>query len=329
MRARTLVSVSAAAAGVGAGAATLTSRRRTGVRPLVAVHLPGEPAAVTSADGTRLAARVLRPAAPRAAVVLAHGWTMDSRFWHHQLLRLLAADHLVVVYDQRGHGGSQRAATGDYGPTVLAIDLDTVVAELVPPDLPLAVVGHSLGAMSIVAWATHPAARARDRLCAAVLCNTGVHQLVPSMASLLPARLPGSVVTQLLTSPVPLPRQGLPFLREAVRYVAHGPDASPAAVALTETMFLDCPADVRAGVGATLARLDLRAAVPRLTVPTLVVGGVHDRMTPLAHARGLAATLPDAELVELPRAGHQAPLECPGETTDLILRHLDATCASV
>lgn len=313
-----------------AGAAGVARWRRGHVHdgPSVpASTLPGTSTVVTSADGTRLAAQVVRPERPRAAVVLTHGWTMGMRFWHHQL-RELAADGIhVVAYDQRGHGRSEPAATGDYGSTVLAIDLDTIVHELVPEDLPLSVVGHSMGAMSVVAWATHPAARGRDRLCGAVLCNTGVHQLLPSMSPLVPSWLPDGVLTQILTSPLPLPRKTNRILRQLVRQIAHGPDAPAEAVELTEQLFLDCPADVRAAFGSTLARLDLRHAVGHLTVPTVVVGGHYDRMTPMRHARDLVAGLTDAELVELPRAGHQSPLDEPDRVTDVIRTHLAATCA--
>lgn len=139
MRARTIATAAAVGLAAGGAAGAAAWRRAGGghapERP--DVTLPGELVTVTSADGTRLAAHVVRPAHPRAAVVLSHGWAMGSRFWHHQVRELAADDLLVVAYDQRGHGASQPAATGDYGSTVLAIDLDTVVHELVPAGLPL------------------------------------------------------------------------------------------------------------------------------------------------------------------------------------------------
>ena len=52
-------------------------------------------------------------------------------------------------------------------------------------------------------------------------------------------------------------------------------------------------------------------ALPRVTVPALVVVGEHDRVTPPGSAVGLAGALPDGRLVVLEGAGHMAMLERP------------------
>jgi 3-oxoadipate enol-lactonase len=62
-----------------------------------------------------------------------------------------------------------------------------------------------------------------------------------------------------------------------------------------------------------LMEMDLRHAVPRVTVPALVVVGEHDRVTPPASAVELAGSLPDGRLVVLADAGHVAMLEVPHE----------------
>ena len=58
---------------------------------------------------------------------------------------------------------------------------------------------------------------------------------------------------------------------------------------------------------ALLESIDLRALLPRVTQPALIVAGQNDRVTPPAAARWLAGTLSNASLVEIPRAGH-APM---------------------
>lgn len=68
-----------------------------------------------------------------------------------------------------------------------------------------------------------------------------------------------------------------------------------------------------------LAGLDLDAELGRLTVPTAVLGGRDDRLTPLAHARGLAAALPHCVgLTELTGMGHMTPVEAPEAVTHAI-----------
>jgi pimeloyl-ACP methyl ester carboxylesterase len=81
---------------------------------------------------------------------------------------------------------------------------------------------------------------------------------------------------------------------------------------------LDCPADVRAAFGATLSDLDLGDALQALTVPTVVIAGEQDRLTPPVHARSIAAALPDAAILVLPGVGHCAPIEAHSEVTEQI-----------
>jgi pimeloyl-ACP methyl ester carboxylesterase len=63
-----------------------------------------------------------------------------------------------------------------------------------------------------------------------------------------------------------------------------------------------------------MSDMDLWHAVAKLTVPTLVVAGASDRLTPPAHAQRIANALPrPAGLLELPQTGHMTPLERPLE----------------
>ena len=73
-----------------------------------------------------------------------------------------------------------------------------------------------------------------------------------------------------------------------------------------------------------LAGYDVRDELGRIRVPTLVVAGRDDPATPPAHARALADGIPDATLVEVPRAAHLALVERPAPVTAALLSHLDA-----
>ena len=62
----------------------------------------------------------------------------------------------------------------------------------------------------------------------------------------------------------------------------------------------------------------------------VVVGGLDDRTLP-EHGRELAASLPNARLLELPDVGHSIPLEAPQATADAIAefqRELDVADAA-
>jgi pimeloyl-ACP methyl ester carboxylesterase len=64
-------------------------------------------------------------------------------------------------------------------------------------------------------------------------------------------------------------------------------------------------------LGGLRDRTDSRDTLPTITVPTLVIAGDVDVITPPADARALTAAIPGARLVVIPKAGHLSPLENP------------------
>lgn len=273
--------------------------------------LEGSPHRVRAGDGTELHAEVFG-AEDAPTIVLVHGWMCALEFWSPQI-QDLARDHRVVAFDLRGHRRSARPADDDYSITALADDLEAVLETLVPADRRVIVAGHSLGGMTTVAWAQrHPSSRAR--LAAAALVNTGMGDLVSeSLVVRMPTvagRAQQLIGRAVLAAPAPLPRHSSPVTHRAIRYVALCPDATPAQVAFCEQMILACGPSVRAGFGRTLSKLALHDAVEDLDVPTLVIAGERDRLTPPSLARRLAEALPrPAGLTTLPRVGHMAPVE--------------------
>ena len=154
--------------------------------------------------------------------------------------------------------------------------------------------------------------------------NTGVGDLVaesllipvPAIANALGAAFGPSGVLGLRT---PLPRFSTPLSYAMVRYTAFGPNASPAQVAFYERMLVACPPDVRAYTWVAISELDLHRAIPLLTVPTIVIAGELDKLTPPSHARRIAEALPQLErLIVLPETGHMTPLERPGQLSDAL-----------
>jgi pimeloyl-ACP methyl ester carboxylesterase len=270
----------------------------------------GEPLAVRSADGTQLHAEVF--GAGELTFVLAHGWTEMLSFWTYVIDELCSHGFRVVAYDLRGHGQSEPAPGGDYAVARFGEDLEAVLAAAVPEGQRAIVAGHSLGAMSVAAWAEHHDVPRRAR--AAALLNTGVGDLLadslliplPALANLLNRLAP----TALVGSRARVPPFSTPISHASLRWTAFGPAATPAQIAFYERMLVACPPDVRASVGLSISELDLYHALPHLTVPTLVLAGEDDRLTPPSHAKRIAAALPELQsLVVLERTGHMAPLE--------------------
>jgi pimeloyl-ACP methyl ester carboxylesterase len=283
--------------------------------------LDGRPLRITSADGTELYAEAFGPDDAHT-VVLAHGWTEQLTLWGPVIAQLRGQELRVVAYDLRGHGRSRPAADGDYALERFGEDVEAVLAAAGAGDdrEPATVAGHSLGAMSIAAWAEHHDPRARAR--ATALINTGLgdllsgHLLLPQMARFLNHPWASKAI---LGSRAPVPPFSTPLEAALIRYTAFGPSATMGDVAFYERMLVDTPPDVRAAVGVALSSMNLWHAVAKITVPTLVIAGAQDRLTPPAHAHRIMDALPHpAGLLELPDTGHMSPLERPREVAEAL-----------
>lgn len=291
----------------------------------------GRTQSVRSADGTALHVEVFGPE-DGETVVLVHGWTEARLYWTYVIRGLRDRGVRVVAYDLRGHGDSAPAKT-DYAIPRFGEDLEAVLAACVPEGRRAVVAGHSLGAMSIASWADEHDVERQVR--AAALLNTGVGDLVAEHL-ILPvpgiARALNTVIARrgFLGSRAPLPRFSTPLGYAAIRYIAFGPDASPAQVAFFERMLITCPPQVRADVGIAMSDMDLHDALPRLTVPTIVIAGTHDKLTPPSHARRIAEMLPNLRrLTVLENTGHMTPLERPDVVIDALAELVTLTAERV
>ena len=275
----------------------------------------GEPLSITSADGTQLHAEVFG-AVDRPTLVLIHGWMEALRYWIY-VVRELSDEFRIVAYDLRGHARSGPAAGEDYSMGRFGEDVEAVLQAAVPEGERAIVAGHSLGGMSIAAWAEHHDVSARAS--AAALLFTGIGGLVGGQLIVHVPRF-----AQALSEPVArhaffgprvsLPRVSTPISHAAIRYTTFGPGATPAQIAFFERMMVSCPPEVRAGAGLAMQDMDLYHVLPRLSIPTLVMAGENDRLTPPSHARRIAEELPNLQaLIELSETGHMGPIERPVE----------------
>ncbi|WP_371503463.1 alpha/beta hydrolase [Kitasatospora sp. NBC_00374] len=289
---------------------------------------PVETRRVRSADGTRLHVEVFGPdGAP--TVVLAHGWTCAVPFWAPVIHRL-AADHRVVAYDQRGHGGSDRPASpAGFSTAKLADDLEAVLTALLPAGERAVLAGHSMGGMTVMAAADRPQVTARTS--GAVLISTGPSDLLAELRVVPDAvrsvRLRRFLHRLILESRLPLGPVNA-VSRALLKYATMGPATPADQVEACARVVHTCPTGTRYGWSQVLRTVELNAALAALAVPTAVVVGTHDRLTPPVHARRILAALPSPQgLLELPGVGHMAPVERPAEVAGEIRRIVNLVSA--
>lgn len=327
-------------AGAVIGVAAYRRRHRKVVRTEdVAPHaLLAEPTAeaetieITAADGATLHVRAYGdPDAP--PLVFSHGWTCNAAYWTPQI-NAFADNYRVVVYDQRGHGSSDTGSR-KLGADVLADDLAAVLDATVPAGRRAVLAGHSMGGMSIIAWAEKYPEQVNEKVSGVLLASTGTDSLVADSAVIpLPQRFPKvpvPVARPVMGATVPLVASSV--TTRALRYIALSPSATAAEVAFCEKIVLGCPPRTRGGWGAALSAIDIREGLANLTVPTTVLVGTADRLTPPVHARRLAAGLEDAgnleRLVVLDGVGHMSSVEAIDRVNEELLHLLEDADAPV
>ena len=92
------------------------------------------------------------------------------------------------------------------------------------------------------------------------------------------------------------------------------PGAAPEMVARVREIMASSSKDgVMSALRAMATRPDSSETLPKIAVPTLVVVGEHDTITPPSDAERMTALIPGARLLRLPDAGHLSNFEVPEE----------------
>ena len=280
---------------------------------------------VVADDGALLAVQVRErraDATTDATLVLAHGWTLTHAAWEPVVTRLVAEHGLrVVTWDQRGHGGSTLAG-GRYRGSGLSIkqlgtDLATVLAATAPEG-PLVLGGHSMGGMTVMAYAgQHP-----DVVTHRV---RGVGFVATSAGDLAAGARTAQVRAMKLLAHGRSLTPGRAITLKGQRSLLFGTDADPADVARTRAQVAGTKLAAFGGFYDALMQHDEAAALGALgEVPVRIIVGDRDKLTPLRHAEALAAALPGAGLEVVPGAGHMLTYEATDRVTAMFSALLTA-----
>jgi pimeloyl-ACP methyl ester carboxylesterase len=233
------------------------------------------------------------------AIVLVHGFPLDGAMWSG-VARALAPKFRVLKPDLPGRGNTDGPA-----PDSISGYADFVEAILRELPAPVGLAGFSFGgyislelvkrqpekirALALVdtrASADDAAGRAkRDETIASVRAN-GVGPVAQSM----PAKL---------LSPESLGRRDL--VERVQRIISR-----------------QTPETIEADLIAMRDRPDSTEFLSQIAVPTLIVVGERDALTPPADSEAMAAAIPGARLVTVPGAGHLTPMERPKAVSEAL-----------
>lgn len=221
--------------------------------------------------------------APGRLFLLLHAAGSTAALWRRQL-DALADGHSGVAPDLPGHGRS----SGIEGLPSIEAYADFTAAFATALGLrPSVVVGRSMGgAIGLSLAVRHPERVQALVLVCTAACFTFKREQMATHRDVVRGRLPQQFMTETFS-----PATGPDLMREAwTEQVKTDPR-------VRYTDLLACQA------------FDGRPLLPRIRVPTLVIAGSDDGVTPVACGEELASGIPGARLDVLPQAGHQAPLE--------------------
>lgn len=255
--------------------------------------------------------RTGRAGAP--AVIVLHGVMGHHREWD-LLVDTLAADHEVVVVDQRGHGASGWAPTYDI--VSLVSDVEEVALRLGLHRV--SVVGHSLGGLVGLGLA----AKRPDLVESLAVLDVGPGSLSTEFGQAIPdivatlgrttyTSVDDAVAEWLAANPLARPDLMANYVEHALR------DAGDGRLAWTFD-------------GDGLARLVSHGLVPEVlwdlvdgvTCPTLVVRGSLSEVLEAREAQRLVERLADGRLEEIAGAGHDLGVEQPEAVAEVVAAFL-------
>ena len=239
-------------------------------------------------------------------LLLVHGFPLDHRMWNAQLASL-AGEYRVIAPDLRGFG---RTAPSLPIPDELTMERQADdMAELLGAlsvQEPVTFCGLSMG--GYIAWQFWK--RHRDKLARLILCDTkaaadsaeqakGRHETAAKVLKEGVAPLTESMLPKLLGDAT---RKNRPEIVQEMK----------------EMMNQASPDGVAGALKGMAARSDMTGSLAQVDVPTLVICGSEDVITPAKEMRTIAQGIRGAKYVEIAGVGHMSPLEKPDEVNAAI-----------
>lgn len=245
-------------------------------------------------------------------IVLIHAFPLNHTMWKPQISELIA-EHRVIAYDIGGHGGSN---VGD-GQYTVEFFVDDLIALLDCLEIEKAVLcGLSLGGyIALRTVERHP-----ERVSALILSDTR------SDADTNDAKVKRTATLQLIKE------KGVPFFADEFVKSTFAPetfDVNPEVVQTVKEMILkNPPLGICGAILALGLRTDTTASLQNINVPTLILVGEKDQVTPPAASLAMSEKIPNAQIHIIPHAGHFSNMENPSEFNQRVLSFLSKCSAS-
>lgn len=239
-------------------------------------------------------------------VVLLHGFPMDCRMWQAQVDNL-GERYRAIAPDFRGFGRS--ASDSPFTTESLADDVHALLEQI--GGRPCVLAGLSMGGYVTLAYARKYPADLRGLMLVdtkAAADDAQARENRNRMIDLVRSKGSQAVAQQML------PR----LLAEDT------PRNRPAQAQALRAMMEACPSKTIENALACLRdRPDQTQTLASIPVPTLIVVGDSDSITPISVAQAMQARIPRAQLAVITGAGHMSPMEQPSQVNRAMSRFLE------
>lgn len=218
-------------------------------------------------------------------VVFSHAWGLNADIWEYQLTELTDQGLRCIAYDRRGHGRSSDPGRG-YDYDTLSDDLAAIIERLDLADVTL--VGFSMGSGEVARYLSR---HGSSRIARIVL----VGAMAPKPdGGLFPGFIPG------------LKKDRPAFLAGGVPlFIGSDTTVSPAMSQWVLAQFLRASPKAMIECMRAISASDLRADFGAIKLPTLMIHGGNDQVSPLDKTGKLtAAAIPGCELRVYENAPH-------------------------
>jgi len=227
-------------------------------------------------------------------VVFLHGFPFDHTMWR-ETSRYFGDSHRLIYPDLRGFGQTKLPIAQVTTMSQFAWDVADMV-DRIGNTSRIVVCGLSMGGYVAMHFARHFG----DRLAGLVLCDTKAQPDTETAAQNRRRRADA------------LPETGLEVLADAMLPNLFAPQTGNDARETVRQIILRQPVDGVAAADRGMAeRPDATDWLPSFSIPTLVVCGEQDAVSPVEEMELMAERLPDARFVAITNAGHLPPIESP------------------
>ena len=235
--------------------------------------------------------------------VLLHGFPLDSRIWREQIAAL--SDRFrVIAPDLRGFGQSK--SNDVFTMESLADDVHALLRDL--QALPCILGGLSMGGYVALAYAKKDPTDLRGLALIDTKAEGDTAEGKAGREKMMElARTQGTKAVA---------EQMMP------KMLAQDADKTRPQVKreLDQIMNAQTPLTIEHALAAMRDRPDSVASLASIAVPTLVIVGEHDAITPPAGAEKMSTAIPKSTYVVIRGAGHMSAMEQPQQVTDALRR---------